>query len=106
VDLLNAERAALPDNFRSEIDLVVGRANARTELDDHVCGIGAEARYHLSDCIGDDTQFGASASGMHKAYHRRFWIYNVNRATIRDVNAQRDTALIGDNAIACGKLAT
>jgi hypothetical protein len=42
---------------------------------------------------------------MHKANRRRFWIYDVNRATVSDVNAERDAALIGDDAIARGKFA-
>jgi hypothetical protein len=42
---------------------------------------------------------------MHKANRRRCWIYDVNRATVCDVNAERDTALIGDDAIAAGKFA-
>jgi hypothetical protein len=37
---------------------------------------------------------------MHKANRRCFWINNVNGATVGDVNAERDTALIGDDAIA------
>ena len=105
MDFLNAERATLPDDFGGEIDFVVGWANAGTELHDHVRGIGIEAFNHLSDRICNHAKLGAFASGMHKANRRRFWIYNVNRATIRDVNAQRDTALIGDDAIAGGKLA-
>jgi hypothetical protein len=42
---------------------------------------------------------------MHKADRRRFWIHHVNRATISDINAERDTALIGNDAIARGKFA-
>ena len=105
VDVLNAERATLPDDFRSEIDLVVGWANTGTELNDHIRGIGAEAVNHLPDRVCDDAKLGAFASGMHKASRRCFWIYNVNCATVCDVNAKRDTALIGDNAIAAGEFA-
>ena len=68
-------------------------------------GIGAEAFNHLSDRVCDDAKLGAFASGMHKANRRRFWIYDVNCATVRDVNAERDAALIGDNAIARGEFA-
>ena len=42
---------------------------------------------------------------MHQANRRRSWIYDVNCATVCDVNAERDIALIGDNAIARGKFA-
>ena len=105
VDVLNAERATLPDDFGRKIDLVMGWANAGTELHDHVRGIGAEAFNHLSDRVCDDAKLGAFASGMHKANRRRFWIYDVNCATVCDVNAERDAALIGDNAIARGEFA-
>src|SRR5439155_14040322 len=105
VDVLNGEGAALPDDFGGEIDFVVRRPNARTELHDHVRGIGAEAFDHLSDRVCDDAKFGAFASGMHKANRRRFWIYDVNYATVSDVNAERDAALTGDNAIAAGEFA-
>ncbi len=103
--MLNAERAALPDDFGGKIDFVVGWANAGTELDDHVRRIGAEALNHLSDRVCHYAKLGSFAPGMHKANRRRFWIYDVNCATVRDVNAERDAALIGDNAVARGKFA-
>jgi hypothetical protein len=40
---------------------------------------------------------------MYETDGRRFWIDNVNSAAVSDVNAQRDTALIGDDAIAAWK---
>ena len=106
VDLLNAERAALPDDLGAEIDFVVRRPNARAELHDHARGIGAEVFDHLSDRVCDDAKLGAFASGMHQPNCRRFWIYDVNCATVSDVNAERDAALIGDNAIAAPEFAT
>src|SRR6478752_2395639 len=42
---------------------------------------------------------------MHQANCRRSWIYDVNCATVCDVNAERDAGLIGDNAIARGEFA-
>ena len=84
---------------------VVRRANAGTELHDHVRGIGAEAFDHLSDRICDDAKLGAFAPGMHKANCRRFWIYDVSCAAVSDVNPECDTVLIGDNAIAAREFA-
>jgi hypothetical protein len=43
---------------------------------------------------------------MHQANRRRFRIYDVNCAAVSDINAERDAALIGDNAIAAWKFAT
>src|SRR6188472_313308 len=79
--------------------------NTGTELDDHVRGIGTEAFYHLSDRVCHDAKLGSFASGMHKANRRRFRIHDVNRATVCDVNAERDATLIRNNAIARGEFA-
>ena len=106
VNFFHAESTTLPDNLRREIDLVMRRTNTWAELHNHACGIGAEAFNHLSDRVCDDAKLGAFASGMDKANRRRFWIYDVNCATVCDINAERDTALIGDNAIARGEFAT
>jgi hypothetical protein len=106
VDVLDAYRPTLPDDFGGEIDLVTGWANTGAELHDHLRGIGSEAFNHLSDRVCHDAKLGTFASGMHKASRRRFWIYDVNCATVSDVNAERDAALIGDNAIAPGEFAT
>jgi hypothetical protein len=40
---------------------------------------------------------------MNQTERRRFWIDNVNRATIGDINAQHDSTLIGDDAVAGGE---
>ncbi len=103
VDLFDAECAALPDNFNGEIAFVMRRANARAELHDHLRGIGTEAFYHLSDRVCDDAKLGAFASGMHKANRRCFGVDDVNCATIRDVNAERDAALITYDTVAAGE---
>ena len=102
VDLLNVERATLLDDFGRKIDLVMGWANTGAELHDQIGRIGVEAFNHLSDRVCDDAKVGAFAAGMHKANRGRFWIYDVNCATIGDVNAECDAALISDNAIARG----
>ena len=106
VDLLNAEGPALPDDFGAEIDFVVRRPNAGTELHHHVRRIGPEAFNHLSHRVCDDAKLGAFSSGMHKANRRRFWIYDVNCATVSDVNAKRDATLVRDDAVAAGEFAT
>jgi hypothetical protein len=105
VDLLYAERAALPEDFGGKIDFVVGWANAGTELHDHVGWIGAEAFSHLRDRVGGDAELGAFASRMHKTDGGCFWIYYVNGATVSHVNSERDAALIGDDTIAAGEFA-
>lgn len=103
--MFNTERAALPDDFGSEINFVVGWANAGTQLHDYLRRIRAEVFSHLSDRVGDDAELGSFASGMDQPNRRCFWIYHVNRATICDINAEGDTVLIGDDAIARGEFA-
>src|SRR5207245_896819 len=95
----------LSDDFGGEIDFVMRRANTGAEFHDHVRGLGAEAIDHLPDCVRDDTELGAFAAGMYETDRRRFWIDNVNSATVGNVNAQGNAALIGDNAVAAGEFA-
>ena len=83
----------------------MGWANTGAELHDQLRRIGAEAFNHLSDRVCHDAKLGAFASGVHKANCRCIWIDDVDCATVCDVNAERDTALIGDNAIARGEFA-
>jgi hypothetical protein len=105
VDFVYTERAALLDDLGGEIDFVMRRPDAGTELHDHVRGIGAEAFNHLSDRVCNDADLGAFASRMHETNSRRLWIYDVNCATVSDVNPERDAALIGDDAVTAGEFA-
>ena len=98
--MLNAWRATLPNNFGSEIHIVVRRADARTELHDHLRRIGAEAFDHPSDRVWGNAKLGSFAAGMHETNCRCRWINDVNCATVCDVNAERYTGLIGYNAVA------
>src|SRR5215475_9155848 len=100
VDVLNSKCTALPDNFRSEIDFVVRRTNTRAKLHDHVRGIGAEAFSHFSNRVCDNPKLGASPSGVHEPDGGCLWIHDVNSATVSDVNAKCDAALIRDDTIA------
>ena len=103
MDLFNAERTALPDNFDGEVDFVVRRTNARTQLHDHVCGIGTEAISHFQNRVRDDAELGTFASGMHKAHRGGFGVDEINCATVGDVNAEGDAPLIRDKTVARGK---
>src|SRR6266853_1224982 len=76
VDLLNAQRSTLPDDFGGEIDFIMRRVNTGTELHDHLRGIGSEAINHLVNGVCDDAELGAFASGMDKADGRSFCIYD------------------------------
>src|SRR6267154_5348083 len=62
VDLLNAQRTTLPDDFGSEIDFVMRRANTGTELHNHLRRIGSETIDHFMNGIGDDAELGTFAS--------------------------------------------
>jgi hypothetical protein len=58
---------------------------------------------HLPDRVRYNAELGAFAAGMNQAYSGRFWIENVNRAAVSDVNTEHDTALIRDDAIAAAE---
>jgi len=103
MNFFDAERATLPNNFRGKIEFVVRRTNTRAELHDHVCGIGAEALNHLRNCAGDNAELGAFTPGMCYTNSWRFWIDHVNRTAVSHVNAERDAALIRDDAVAAGE---
>ena len=81
------------------------RADARTELNDHVRGIRPEAINHLPDRVRNDAELGAFAPGMHQTDGRCFRIDDVKSAAVGDINAERDAALIRDDAIAAGEFA-
>jgi hypothetical protein len=63
----------------------------------------AEAFNYLFDRVCDDAKLGAFASGVHKPDGGCFWIYYVNGATVSDINAECDAALIRDDAITDGE---
>src|SRR3984893_7293751 len=104
VDLLHPLRTTLPDNCCRKIDFIMRRTYAGTELHDKVGRIRSEMRSHLRDGIRDHAKLSAFFSGVHEANRRFFWIDNVNRAAIGDVNAKRDFSPIRDDTVAAGEL--
>ena len=103
VDLLHTAGSTLPNNLRREIDLVMGRPNAGTELDDEIGRRRTKTLVHEFDRSRSDFELGAFLSRMHESDCRRFWIDDVNRAAVRNVNAEANAALICNDTIAAGK---
>ena len=99
-----ALRAALFDNFRGEIDFVMRWTNAGAQLHNQVARLRSEVCAHLRDRIRDNAQLGPFAAGMDETDGRRFWIDNINRATIGDMNAEQNFALVCDDSVATGEL--
>jgi len=104
VDFPHALVATLLDNFRREIDLVMRRTNAGTELHDQIGRLRSELLDHLDDCIRNDAELGPFAAGMDETDGWRIWIDNVNSAAVSDMNAERDTRLICNEAVAAGEM--
>lgn len=100
VDLFHALGAALLDDLRREIYFIMRRANAGTELHDHVRGFASESRSHLLDCFRGNGQLGSFFPGMHEADGGCDWIDDVNGAAVGHVNAECDAALISDETVA------
>ncbi len=59
----------------------------------------------MRNCVRDDAELRAFTTGMNETNSRRFCIDNVNRAAVGNVNAEHDTALIGNDSIAGGEFA-
>jgi len=104
VDFPHALVATLLDNFRREIDLVMRRTNAGTELHDQIARLRSELLDHLGDCIRNDAELCPLAAGMEETDSWRVWIDNVNSAAVGDMNAERDTRLICNEAVAAGEV--
>jgi len=104
VNFAHALGAAFFDDFRGEIDFVMRRTNAGAQLHDQVERSRPEACDHLRDRIRDDTKLGPFAAGMDETDRRRFWIDNINRATIGDMNAEQNFPLIRDKTVAPGEM--
>lgn len=104
VNFVYALRAALFDDFRGKIGFVMRRTNAGTELYDQVGRLRSQPCAHVRDRICDDTKLGPFAPGMDEADGQRFWIDNINRATIGYMNAEQSVFLVCDDSVATGKL--
>ncbi len=104
VNLTDAFGATLFDDFRGEIDFIMRRTNAGTQLHNQVGRLRSEACAHLCDRIRNDAQLGPFAAGMDETDGRPFWIDNINRATIGDMNAEQNFPLVRDDSVATGEL--
>ena len=78
--------------------------NAGAQLHNQVARLRSEVCAHLRDRIRDNAQLGPFAAGMDETDGRRFWIDNINRATIGDMNAEQNFALVCDDSVATGEL--
>lgn len=100
VHVLYASVVTLPNNFRSEIDFVMWRSNAWTELDDEIRRIRFEMSGQCGDDFGHNCELGSFLTRVHQPDTAPDWIEKINRAAIGDVNSKRDATLIGNQAIA------
>jgi hypothetical protein len=100
VDRRDSEIAALPCDLRSEINLIVRRANAGTELNDEIGCMRTKLCGHFVDRGRYDPKLGAFFAGMHEANGAANWIYQEDCTAIGDVNAEANAALISDQSIA------
>jgi len=100
VHVLYAGVVTVPNNLRSEIDFVMWRSNAWTELDDEIRRIRSEMSCQRGDGFGHNCELGSLLTGVHQPDTAPDWIEKINRAAIGDVNAKRYAALIGNQAIA------
>ena len=104
VNLRNAFGSTLANNFGREIDFVMRRTDAGAQLHNQVGRLRSEACIHLRDRIRNDAQLGPFPAGMDETDGRCFWIDNINRATIGDMNAEQNFPLVRDDSVATGEL--
>ena len=99
VDGSNTQVAALPDNLRGEIDLVMRRANAGTELNHQIGRARAEPFRHDSDRVRNNSQLRAFLAGMDQTNCTVNRIDEKNGAAIGNVNPKTDPSLGCDHSI-------
>ena len=99
VHLPNAGGARLLEKGAGEIDFVARRADARAELRDELARLAPELANHSLDGDGDDTELRAFAPGVQQADDVPAWIGEKNRAAIRDVDAEANGAIRGEQSI-------
>ena len=100
VNFFDTGIAALPDNFRGEINLVMRRPNARAQLRNHITGSNSELLTHRRDRVPNDSQGSSFLAGMNQANCPGILVNQINRAAISYVNPKADIALIGNQPIA------
>lgn len=93
----------MPHNLAREIDFVMGRTNARTELHHKIRGPRTKTLRHRVNGGGGDTQLRPFFPRVDQADYIPDGINDENSAAIGDVNAEANAALIGDQAIAAVK---
>ncbi|MEY2480991.1 MAG: hypothetical protein QOI04_1918 [Verrucomicrobiota bacterium] len=103
VNLLHAARSTLRNDLGGEIDFVMRRTNAGTELHDQILRDRTESLRHQIYRARNNFQLSALLAGMHEADRRCFWIDNKNGAAISDINAETNFPLIGDESVAAGE---
>ena len=96
----HARVTTLPDDLCREIDLIMGRTNAGTELNDEIGRTRTKLRRHRLDRVRHDTQLRAFLSRMNQPDGAPDRIGDVNGATISDVDPETNAALVRDDSIA------
>lgn len=95
----DAEVTALPHNLAGEIRFIMRRTNAWTELHNDIRGARTKMFRHRADGVGDDTKLRPFFSGMHQTNRIAYGIDDENGATISNINAEANAALICDQPI-------
>ncbi len=98
--VFDARISTLPDDFRSEIDFVMRRPNARTQLQDQIGSFAVEALFHQRDRFGNNSELCSFFPGMHQTDDFTNWIEEENSAAICDVNSETNVALVGHQSVA------
>ena len=90
----------MADDVGGEIDFIMRRPNAGTELDNQIGSARPKMLRHCFNGLRRDPKLGPFLPGMHQANRAPNRIDQINRAAIGHVNAEAKAALIRDQAIA------
>ncbi len=99
VNFTNAGVATLLQNLRGEIDFIVRRANAWTELHHEIRPVHAEIRAQQFDCVADNAKGAAFLARVHETDGASLAIDEINSAAIRHINSETNIVLVGDQTV-------
>ena len=98
-DFAYSECTRLPNNLGYEVDLVVGRSDAGSDLHYEIRWITAEFPAHGRNRFGDRAKLGAFLPGMNETDRVRFLVGQVDCRAIGNVDREAYSELTGQKAV-------
>ena len=103
VNFFDTGIAALPDNFRGEINLVMRRPNARAQLRNQITGSNSKLLTHRRDRVPNDSQGSSFLARMNQTNRPGISVNQIDRAAIGHIDSEADIALVRNQSITAFK---